>query len=265
MKLVLGTMERITSRSNERIKSFLKLSSSSKERREQNLYAIEGARLCFDALISGEEIKEFYYTLHAEEKFKKQVDSLREKASASFVITEDVASKMSSTPSPQGLFCVARHRQNSLAFESKLCYIALDGIQDPSNLGAMARTAEALGIGGLILYNCCDIFNQKSLRASMGAFFRLPVIMTDDLPLLLRNRAIEGVLTVAAVPDRDSEDFSSLDFSQGAITVIGNEGNGVSQPVIEACMKKASIPMKGRAESLNAAAAGAIVMWEMMK
>jgi TrmH family RNA methyltransferase len=129
----------------------------------------------------------------------------------------------------------------------------------------MARTAEALGIGGLILYNCCDIFNQKSLRASMGAFFRLPVIMTDDLPLLLRNRAIEGVLTVAAVPDRDSEDFSSLDFSQGAITVIGNEGNGVSQPVIEACMKKASIPMKGRAESLNAAAAGAIVMWEMMK
>ena len=88
---------------------------------------------------------------------------------------------------------------------------------------------------------------------------------TDDLCLLLRNKAIEGMLTVAAVPDRESENICSLDFSKGAITVIGNEGNGVSQPVIDACMKKAVIPMKGRAESLNAAAAGAIVMWEMMR
>ena len=73
------------------------------------------------------------------------------------------------------------------------------------------------------------------------------------------------MLTVAAVPDRDSENICSLDFSSGAIVVIGNEGNGVSTEVINACMKKAAIPMKGRAESLNAAAAGAIVMWEMMK
>jgi TrmH family RNA methyltransferase len=99
----------------------------------------------------------------------------------------------------------------------------------------------------------------------MGAFFRLPVMLTDDLPLLLKNKAIEGMLTVAAVPDRDSEDITTLDFSLGAIAVIGNEGNGVSEEVINACVKKAVIPMKGRAESLNAAAAGAIVMWEMVK
>ena len=258
-------MEFITSRTNERIKNYLKLSASSKERKEQSLYAIEGARLCFDAFLSGEEIKEFYYTEKAKEKFGKQVEEIEKKAGYSFIISEEVARKMSSTPSPQGLFCICALRHNALAFDTKLCYIALDGIQDPANLGTLARTAEALGIAGLILYNCCDIYNQKSLRASMGAFFRLPVMTTDDLCLMLRNKAIEGMLTFAAVPDRDSENICSLDFSKGAIGVIGNEGNGVSRQVIDACMKKAVIPMSGRAESLNAAAAGAIVMWEMMR
>jgi len=258
-------MEEITSRTNERIKNFLKLCSSSKERKEQRLYAIEGARLCFDALLSGEKIKEFYYTRKAKEKFPLQVEKIGKEAENRFVISEEVARKMSSTPSPQGLFCVACVRQNTLAIDPKLCYIALDGIQDPANLGALARTAEALGIEGIILFNCCDAYNQKSLRASMGAFFRLPVMETDDLCMLLRNKAIEGMLTVATVPDRGSENICSLDFSKGAIAVIGNEGNGVSQQVIDACMKKAVIPMNGRAESLNAAAAGAIVMWEMMR
>jgi len=258
-------METITGRNNERIKQFLKLSASSKERKEKNLCALEGARLCYDALLSSQSIKEFYFTEKSEEKFSLQVSALREKSEKCFVISEDVAHKMSSTAASQGIFCIIERRQNTLEIDSKLCYIALDGIQDPANLGALARTAEALGINGLILYNCCDVYNQKALRASMGAFFRLPLLFTDDLCLLLRNKAIEGMLTVAAVPDRDSVDISSLRFSDGAITVIGNEGNGVSDNVLKACMKKAVIPMKGRAESLNAAAAGAIIMWEMTK
>ncbi len=258
-------MEKITSRTNEKIKRFLKLSASSSFRREQSLYTLEGARLCFDALLSGEEFSEFYFTERAREKFTRQVDEILKNTQNCFLISEEVADKLSSTASSQGLFAIIKQRQIPLAFDTQLCYIALDGIQDPANLGALSRTAEALGVNGLILYNCCDIYNPKALRASMGAFFRLPVMFTDDLPLLLKNKAIEGMLTVAAVPDRDSEDITKLDFSSGVITVIGNEGNGVSQSVINACMKKAVIPMKGRAESLNAAAAGAIVMWEMMK
>lgn len=258
-------MEKITSRSNEKIKRFIKLCDSSKDRKEQSLYTLEGARLCYDALLSGEQFFEFYFTEKAQEKFRMQVRAICEKAENCYIISDEVASKLSSTQSPQGLFAIVKQRQIPLAFDSKLCYIALDGIQDPANLGTLSRTAEALGINGLILYNCCDVYNPKSLRASMGAFFRLPLLFTDDLPMLLKNKAIEGMLTVAAVPDRDSEDITSFDFSGGAITVIGNEGNGVSEPVINACVKKAVIPMKGRAESLNAAAAGAIVMWEMMK
>lgn len=258
-------MEKITSRTNDKIKRFLKLSASSKERRETSLYVIEGARLCFDALLSGEDFIEFFFTEKAREKFEKQVNSILKKAENCFIISEEVSVKLSSTPSPQGMFAIVKQRQIPLAFDTQLCYIALDGVQDPANLGALSRTAEALGVNGLILYNCCDIYNPKALRASMGAFFRLPVMLTDELPMLLKNKAIEGMMTVAAVPDRDSEDITALDFSKGAITVIGNEGNGVSLPVINACTKKAVIPMKGRAESLNAAAAGAIVMWEMMK
>jgi TrmH family RNA methyltransferase len=258
-------MEKITSRNNEKIKFFQKLSASSKCRRENSLYALEGARLCFDALLSGEEVKEVFFTAKASAKFSEQVKKLCDSSRECFEITDEVAQKLAGTSSTQGIFCIMEYRQNILAIDTKLCYIALDGIQDPANLGAMARTAEALGIGGLILYNCCDVYNQKALRASMGAFFRLPVLFTDDLPKLLYNKAIEGMLTVAAVPDRDSEDICSLDFKSGAITVIGNEGNGVCEAVKNACAKKAVIPMRGRAESLNAAAAGAIVMWEMMK
>lgn len=258
-------MKKITSRNNEKIKFFQKLSSSSKFRKENSLYTLEGARLCFDALLSGEEIKEFFFTEKASEKFSEQVKRLTESAESSFEITDEVAQKLAGTSSTQGIFCIIKYRQNILAIDTKLCYIALDSIQDPANLGALARTAEALGLGGLILYNCCDVYNQKALRASMGAFFRLPVLFTDDLPKLLYNKAIEGMLTVAAVPDRDSEDISSLNFKNGAIAVIGNEGNGVCEEVKKACLKKAVIPMRGRAESLNAAAAGAIVMWEMMK
>ena len=258
-------MEKITSRNNDKVKHFIKLCDSARERREQSLYTLEGARLCFDALLSGETVSDFFFTEKAKEKYKMQVSGLCEKAENSYLISDEVASKISATSTPQGVFAIIKQRQIPLAFDLKLCYIALDGIQDPSNLGAFARTAEALGIGGLILYNCCDIYNPKSLRASMGAFFRLPVMTTDDLPLLLKNKAIEGMLTVAAVPDRDSENITTLDFSGGVITVIGNEGNGVSEAVKNACVKKAVIPMKGRAESLNAASAGAIVMWEMMK
>jgi len=258
-------MEKITSRNNDKIKFFMKLTASAKERKENSLFTVEGVRLCFDAFLSGEEIIEFFFTEKIAEKFPEQTEKITEKAEDSFVITDEISSKLSDTSSPQGMFCIIKEKKNSLAIKKKGCYIALDSIQDPANLGAAARTAEALGIDGMILYNCCDIYNPKALRASMGAFFRLPLEITSDLGSLLKDAAEDGILTVASVPDRDAESFSSLSFSTGVIAVIGNEGNGVSEEVISSCEKKATIEMKGRAESLNASAAAAIIMWEMVK
>lgn len=258
-------MEKITSRNNEKIKNAAKLSTSIKERSENSLFIAEGARLCFDALLSGEEILEFYFTENAQNKFNFQVSGLLEKAKESFLITEEISQKLSDTSTPQGIFCVISQRQNSLEFNPKSCYIALDSVQDPANLGTVARTAEALGISGLILYNCCDIYNPKALRASMGAFFRLPVLKTDELCELLSFCNEKGIVTIAAVPDESAENITSLSFENGCVAVIGNEGNGVSNNVISACQKTVTIEMKGRAESLNAAASAAIIMWEMMK
>lgn len=258
-------MEKITSRTNEKIKFYTRLSASAKERNENSLFTIEGARLCFDAFLSGEDIKVLYFTEKANEKFSDKINKLCESADECYIITDDIAHKLSDTASPQGIFCIVKQRQNSLAINKKDCYIALDSMQDPANLGATARTAEALGIKGIILYNCCDIYNPKALRASMGAFFRLPVMFTDNLLEVLENAEKNGLLTVASVPDSNAESITSLSFEGGAVTVIGNEGNGVSGEIIEKCTVKATIEMKGRAESLNAAAAAAIIMWEMMK
>jgi len=143
-------------------------------------------------------------------------------------------------------------------------YIALENLQDPGNLGAAARTAEALGLDGLLCGSGCDPYHPKALRASMGALLRLPVLRTDDLPGALRAAALQCALPCfAAVPDRDALCVHACDFSHGGIVVIGSEGHGLTKEAIDACEHKITIPMSGRAESLNAAAAATILMWEM--
>ena len=143
-------------------------------------------------------------------------------------------------------------------------YLALEQVQNPQNLGAAARTAEALGIAGLIVSGGCDRFNPKALRASMGSLLRLPVMQVEDLASWLKAQN-ETILTLATVPDMRATSICTLDFSGGAIAVVGNEGNGVSEAVLSAVRERVTIPMRGAAESLNASAAATITMWEMMR
>ena len=138
-------------------------------------------------------------------------------------------------------------------------------MQDPANLGAVIRTAEALGINGAILYNCCDLYNPKALRASMGSILRLPVLISENLAEDIKAYKANGFKSYAAVPDSNARDITKVDFFGSDICVIGNEGNGVSNQVLSACDELITINMLGRAESLNAFAAGAITMWEMLR
>ena len=144
-------------------------------------------------------------------------------------------------------------------------FIALDGVQDPSNLGAIARSAEALGIAGLLAYNCCDVYNPKALRASMGSLLRLPVTVSHDLREDLLLYKAEGFQVLGTVPVDTAAKITETHFTKSSICVIGNEGNGISQGVKQVCDDLVTIPMKGRAESLNASVAAAITMWEMMR
>lgn len=256
----------ISSRNNEKIKYVNKLVTSSKERNRASLFVCEGIRLCYDALISGYSIKEVYITYDALSKYNEKAQVITDNADKVYLITDEVKDKLSDTVNSQGVFCVVemKHSTTEEVAAGKR-YVALDSVQNPQNLGTVARTAEALGIQGVIVSGGCDIYNPKALRASMGSLLRIPVIQTDNLCALIEKLNSCGVLTFSTVPDNSARDITTLDFSRGAVAVIGNEGNGVSQEVKNATSVLATIKMLGNAESLNASSAAVITMWEMMK
>ena len=129
---------------------------------------------------------------------------------------------------------------------------------------AIVRTAEALGINGALLHNCCDVYNPKALRASMGGMLRLPFMQSENLAEDIKKYKSQGFSVYAAVPDASAQDITKIEFHGSDICVIGNEGNGVSGEVLAECAPL-TINMLGRAESLNASVAGTIVMWEMLR
>lgn len=257
---------KIESVQNEKIKKAVKLAHSSKARMEQGLFFLEGLRLCTDALNSSAVVDTVFYTVSCLEKHRSVLQPLCDAAKHSFAVSDAVADKLSQTQTTQGVFCLVRTVMIPDALE--LCgdgkYIALEQIQDPSNLGAICRTAEALGISGAVLTGCCDIYNAKALRASMGSLLRLPLFQCSDLPSLLQRKKADGMHVYAATPDDCATPVTACDMKHGVITVIGNEGNGLTKETLDVC-DLLTIPMFGRAESLNASMAAAIVMWEMMR
>lgn len=260
-------MEWITSRKNEGIKQAAKLVSSSSFRKEQGEFLVEGARLCRDAAQSDIEIVTAYVTKQAQDKYPEYVEKILQKAEQSFGIEPHVGELLSDTKTSQGIYCICRiPSQDALDLVCDGHYLALENLQDPANLGAVLRTGEALGIRGVILGgSCCDVYSPKVLRASMGAVFRLPLSFYEALEKQLPRWQEQGFSTLAAVPAQDAVDITQVDFSNPSILAVGNEGNGLTDGVIRACEQRVTIPMKGRAESLNAAASASILMWEMLR
>ena len=255
----------ITAKNNPKIKEIKGLLTSSKDRKHSGLFVLEGVRLCCDAVKSGCEIVSVFCTETCAEKYAVSINELKSVCSDFFFVSEDVLKSISDTVTPQGVICTVKMQLNDFEYESGKKYIALDTIQNPDNLGAISRTAEAFGIDGMVICGGCDIYNPKALRASMGALFRLPVRMCQSLEKELEICKEIGIESFATVPDRDAYDITKTDFSKGALCIIGNEGNGVSKEVIDASDRKITIKMQGRAESLNAAAAASITMWELVK
>ena len=260
---------KISSRKNDIIKYASKLKTDSDFRRKEGKFLSEGARLCRDAAESGIVIEAVFYTEKALEKYGDYLQTIFSTARNCYLIESHVADLLGDTKNPQGIFSICRtpafgETVDGLVKTRK--YIALQRLQDPGNLGTILRTAEALGINGVLLTDdCCDPFNPKSLRSGMGAAFRLPLYQMENGEQLVRELNSCGFFTFAAVPDRDAISVTDCGFSDGAVVFVGNEGNGLSKQVVELCQKKITIPMKGRAESLNAASSAAVLMWEMMR
>jgi len=154
--------------------------------------------------------------------------------------------------------------RNLDTIDNQSVYIALERVQDPSNMGTILRTAEALGVDGIILSDdCCDIFSPKVVRGSMGAVFRIKYSVVDDFCSYIKSIGEGGIKTYGSAPV-NAVDIRTVGF-KGGVMLIGNEGNGLSQEVLDCCTDRVSIPMNGRAESLNAACAASILMWEMIR
>ena len=256
----------ITSKDNAYIKRAKKILSSSKFRKQENCFLIEGLRMCEEVLKSGNHILEFYYTQKFFEKFEGITSRVSKVSEKSFIISEKISKLISDTDTPQGIFCICELPQSSQIRIGEIDRIVLlENIQNPSNLGSILRTCDALGIKNIAISSSgCDVYNPKVLRGSMGAIFRLNICFFENTFQFITNLQEQGFKIYATVPRDDSLILGQAKFSGKCGIILGNEGNGLSDEAIDACFGKITIPMNEDAESLNVAVAAGISIWEIM-
>ena len=260
----MTNFKEITSKDNSLIKLISALQTSAKKRNSEAVFVLEGLRICSDAMDNGIRFDKLIISDTAQSKYSKEISSFAEISDECFKIPDGLFKKISDTLSPQGIIALAKKPHIAAAeIDKKGRYIALENMADPSNLGAVSRTAEALGVSGIILSsNGCDPYAPKSLRASMGTLLRMPIFIFEDFASELKNTGLE---TFACVVDKTAEDIRNIGFKDGCVLIIGNEANGITEQTKSWSDRLITIPMKGKAESLNAAVAASISMWEMMK
>lgn len=272
MGLIINLSDVIVSRENNKVKYAVKLLISAKFRSKQNSFIIEGFRLCKDAVLSNIIIKHVLFTKNASIKYKDSLNYILNSSENISMVSEDIIKIISNTENPQGIVCICSKPsfhgfEYNLKIFSKKNILALEDINDPSNMGTILRTAEAFGFNYIILSeNCCDIYSPKVLRGSMGAVFRLSFNIVNCMPKTIETFNQKGFISCASVPDREAELINNIDFKICPhLILIGNEANGLKKDTIKACKKKVTIPMPGRAESLNAAMSASVIMWEMVR
>lgn len=250
----------LTSRKNDVVRRFRGLLRDKALRDGEGAFIAEGDHLCAEAAKSGLEIRFALLTERAMEKYPETARALTERAAGYAVISEDIAEYISDTKAPQGLFAeLCKIPQGDIP-GGRL--VLLDGVQDPGNVGTIIRTAEALGISGVLLSDkCADVYSPKTLRAAMGSVFRLPCIICPLAQTIERLRR-QGREVYGAMLDDSAKKLGEVGFGEGAAVVIGSEGGGISDEVRAACTGGLYIPITG-AESLNAAAAAAMIIWEL--
>jgi len=255
----------ISSLSNPNIKRAAKLCKSSSFRAETGRFIVEGTKLCADAVRFGIKVDTLYYTASAADRSGDAVNTVLSAARQCFVVTSDILKKISDTVTPQGMVCECVIPESGFAVSNIVSggrYIVLENISDPANLGAVARSCEALGVDALVLTGegGCDMYNPKAQRAAMGALMRLPVAKAEADEVFSALSAAD-VPAYAAALDEAALPLNKSDFSAGAAVFIGNEGHGLSCETILRCDQNIIIPIKGGSESLNAAAAAAIIAY----
>lgn len=262
--------EMITSVQNPLVKRLHQLLEK-KGREAQKRYLVEGAHLVEEAFNSGAEVVTVLYDP------QRAIDPACQRAMAEhegglqiLTASEAVLAKLSETKSPQGIVAEVKRRDGDwdswltqrLAEGDQLLLLLLDEIQDPGNLGTILRTAEAAGVDAVVLgKGSVDLYNGKVIRSTMGAIFRLPIFSMSLPELADQWKSLGGKLLVTAISEGSSP-YDMATYSGKTAIVIGNEGRGVSKAMMDRADEKLYIPIYGRAESLNAAVAAGILIYE---
>ena len=245
-------MERITARKNPLLQQVRKLLSSRKERETTGLFVADGTKLLTEAVKWWPGLETVILSDGVEAQVPDHVRVV--------TVPKDVMESISPMQSPQGALFLCRLPEKK-TFTPKPGMLLLDGIQDPGNLGTILRTADALQIPVALLEGCADPFSHKVVRASMGAVFRDPPVQTTWEQVKQACKEAQIPVAVTALSDR-AEDIREAKLHAMAV-VIGSEGQGVRKEVLESAQAELIIPMNPNCESLNAAIAAAIVMWQM--
>lgn len=258
----------ISSKNNDVIKYIKKVISSSKARKKDGVFLIEGLRLCEEAAKNNVDIIKVFYTSKFYEKNSLLIDTIINiNNSQGYIVSEDLMEYISDTETPQGIVCLCKMIDKKISIDTIKSYskiILLENLQNPSNLGSIFRSLDAFGIDLVIISSdSCDVYNPKSLRGSMGAIFKLNIMIESDISELLVALKKEGFNICSAVPSNKAESVRILADLKKVVAILGNEGNGISKEIIELSDKHIVIPMRENCESLNVAVAAGIISWEM--
>lgn len=248
----------ITSAANPQIKNVCLLQKKAKARREQGVFLTEGIRMFREAPA------DWVLQTYVSESFLRKEGETLAGADAT-VVSDELFAKMSDTCTPQGVLCVMRRPawiMEDLLSQERPLLLVLENIQDPGNLGTMLRTGEGAGIGGVLMSrDTADIFNPKVIRSTMGSIYRVPFLYTEDLTGAIGELRARGI-AVCAAHLRGRMDYDEPDYTGGTAFLIGNEGNGLTDAAADAAGTYVRIPMQGKVESLNAAVAASVLLYE---
>ena len=269
--------EMITSRQNPRIKNLCGLAEK-KKRKQSETFRFDGVKLLREALLCGLSLREIFVREPVSEEIALLVSEALERGLIReenvVYVSTSVFEKLSEERAPEGVitlmdFLRKLHREDDLSLPAEgERILILQSVRDPGNLGTIMRSCAALGIDRLVLSSdCAERYNPKTVRSAMGALFRLPTqeIPGDRLALWIESLRKTGRRVYATALHRDALVVGSFSLNEGDCFVIGNEGHGLSEDVIAACDRCALIPMREGNESLNAAAAASICIWETVR
>lgn len=254
----------ITSYTNKAVKEAVQLMQRARVRKQLELFVAEGVKMYQEA--PEELVHRVYISQRMEEELLQKCGEKLGRTGYE-VVADEVFRRMSDTKSPQGILSVIRQSHYrmcdlvGISVENPLLLI-LEDIQDPGNLGTMFRAGEAAGISGIVMSGrTVDVYNPKTIRSTMGSVFRVPFLYTDDLHKSIRKIQEKGVRVYAAHLQAEGL-YDSFSYEGGTAFLIGNEGNGLEEETAALADSYLKIPMEGKVESLNAAVASSVLLYE---